>query len=102
MDRPIVEVVESQRRMLANRGQTGGSDPETMFRLLETFRESTLRLLHQATHFEPLVVDYPDLVRNPPPWLDRISRFLGNVDPAAMGRAIRPELHRNRAEVAAV
>jgi predicted AlkP superfamily phosphohydrolase/phosphomutase/tetratricopeptide (TPR) repeat protein len=95
MDRPIAEVVESQHRMLVNRGY-GGSDPETMFRLLTGFREATLRLLDRAKHFDALVVDYPDLVRNPAPWLDRIARFVGNVEPAALGRAIRPDLHRNR------
>jgi predicted AlkP superfamily phosphohydrolase/phosphomutase/tetratricopeptide (TPR) repeat protein len=96
MDRPIAEVVESQRRMLANRGNAGGSDPETMSRLLSTFRESTLRLLDRAKHFEPLIVDYPDLVRNPARWLDQIAQFVGNVDPADMARAIRPDLYRNR------
>lgn len=96
MDRPIAEVVESQRRMLANRGRDTG-DPSDMFRLLSGFRESTLRLLDRAKHFEPLIVDYPGLVRHPAPWLERIAAFLGNVDPADMAVAIRPELHRNRA-----
>ncbi len=97
MDRPIAEVVESQRRMLAHRGRDTDGDSEAMFRLLSGFRESTLRLLDRAKHFEPLIVDYPDLIRNPAPWLSRIAAFLGNVDPAEMARAIRPELHRNRA-----
>jgi hypothetical protein len=97
MDRPIAEVVESQRRMLAHRGRDADGDSEAMFRLLSGFRESTLRLLDRAKHFEPLIVDYPDLIRNPAPWLSRIAAFLGNVDPAEMARAIRPELHRNRA-----
>jgi hypothetical protein len=83
--------------MLANRGRDGGSDPETMSRLLSAFRESTLRLLDRAKHFEALIVDYPDLVRNPGPWLDRIAQFVGNIDPADMARAIRPDLYRNRA-----
>ena len=96
MDRPIAEVVESQRRMLANRERAGGSDPQTMFRLLTAFRESTLRLLDRAEQFEPLIVDYPDLMRNPGPWFDRIAQFVGNIDPAAMRGAIRPELYRNR------
>ena len=96
MDRPIEEVVESQRRMLANRNR-GDSDPEAMLRLMSGFREATLRLLERAKHFEPLIVNYPDLVRNPDPWLERIATFLGNVDPAAMASAIRPQLHRNRA-----
>lgn len=96
MDRPISEVVESQRRMLVNRGHAGGGDPETMSRLLKAFRESTLRLLDRAKHFEPLIVDYPDLVRNPAPWLARIAQFVGNIAPADMAPAIRPGLHRNR------
>jgi len=96
MDRPIAEVVASQQRMLANRGRSGATDPQTMSRLLTTFRESTLRLLNRTPHFEVLIVDYPDLVRNPGEWIERIAQFAGGIDAAAMARAIRPELHRNR------
>ena len=72
--RPIEEVVESQRRMIRNRGTQGG------------------------WQFQVLIVDYPGLVRDPGPWLVRISAFLdGKVDPDAMAAVIRPELHRNRA-----
>ena len=96
MDRPIAEVVESQRRMLVNRGRDGDGDPEKMRRLLADFRESTLRLVRSSKHIDALVVDYPALVANPGPWLERIAAFLGNVDVLRMAAAIRPDLRRNR------
>ncbi|HLK62500.1 MAG TPA: alkaline phosphatase family protein [Bryobacteraceae bacterium] len=98
MDRPIDEVVKSQRKMIRNRGNRASEDPETMRRLLGNFRDSTLRMLERQKHFHALIVDYPDLVRDPGPWLDRIAAFLnGAVDPGAMASAIRPDLYRNRA-----
>jgi tetratricopeptide (TPR) repeat protein len=99
MDRPIDEVVESQRRMLLHRGrEADAADPEKMRRLLTGYRAATLRMLERGGHFKSLIVDYPDLVGDPSPWLERIADFLDRkVDPAAMARAIRPDLHRNRA-----
>jgi tetratricopeptide (TPR) repeat protein len=98
MDRPIGEVVESQRKMIRNRGNQGGADePEKMLRLLSNFRDSTLRMIERRKQFQALIVSYPDLVRDPEPWLERIASFLnGQVDPGAMAAAIRPSLHRNR------
>ena len=98
MDRPIDEVVESQRRMIRGRGNDGETaDPETMRRLLAGFRDSTLLMMERRKQFHVLIVPYPELVRDPQPWLDRIAAFLnGAVDPGAMAAAIRPALYRNR------
>jgi hypothetical protein len=83
IDRPIGEVVESQLKMIRNRGNQGGAeDPEKMRRLLSNFRDSTLRMLDRRKQFQPLIVGYPDLVRDPEPWLDRIATFsMGKTRP---------------------
>jgi tetratricopeptide (TPR) repeat protein len=98
MDRPIEEVVESQRKMLRNRGNEGGaSDPERMRRLLGNFRDATLRMMERRKQFQVLMVSYPNLIGTPQPWLERIAAFLnGAVDPGAMAAAIRPDLYHNR------
>jgi hypothetical protein len=84
--------------MIRNRGnQCAAEEPEKMRRLLSNFRDSTLRMLERRKQFQPPIVSYQDLVRDPEPWLDRIATFLdGTADPAAMAAAIRPSLHRNR------
>jgi tetratricopeptide (TPR) repeat protein len=98
MDRPIEEVVASQRKMVKNRGNESVADAEKLTRMLGEHRAEVLRGLSSAAAFELLVVDYPDLIRHPEKWVPRIVDFLGGVpDAAAMYGAIRPNLHRNRA-----
>lgn len=101
MDRPLEEVVRSQRKMIQNRrkhsGDKDGGDEKTL-ELLTSFRASTLKMLERQKHFKVLVVNYPELMRDPEPWLERIAAFLdGAVEAAAMARAIRQDLYRNRA-----
>jgi len=98
MDRPVREVVESQMKMIRNRrGSEPAASPEKMAVMLAEHRSSVMRGLTNASGFEVLFVDYPDLIRNPGAWLPRIEGFLGPLPtPEAMARVIRPDLYRNR------
>jgi hypothetical protein len=97
MDRPIEEVVASQRKMVKNRGNESVADAEKLTSMLSEHRAEVLRGLSSAAAFELFVVDYPDLIRHPGKWVPRIVEFLGGVpDATAMYGAIRPNLHRNR------
>ncbi len=101
MDRPVVEVMASQRRMIERKGVSSSKqpDPERMLKTLSEHRAKILERLGQASAFETLVVDYVDLIKNPEPWVERIVAFLGKkLLPQAdqMAPAIRPELYRNR------
>ena len=98
MDRPVAEAVASQSKMIRNRGVgEAAAAPEKMAQMLTDHRNEILRGLKNGPGFEVLVVDYPDLVRNPGLWLPRIEAFLGSLPaPGAMGAAIRQDLYRNR------
>lgn len=64
---------------------------------LQEHREEILLGLQQAPNFEVLIVDYPQLVRTPEAWLEKIQTFLGITDATeAMRRVIRQDLYRNR------
>ncbi len=101
MERPIDEVVASQRKMIANRGeQAPKASPEQMRQNLARHRKVILGAMRKSKKFEPLVVDYPDLVSNPDAWIEKIASFLGPghpLDRQAMVACIDPNLHRNRA-----
>jgi predicted AlkP superfamily phosphohydrolase/phosphomutase/tetratricopeptide (TPR) repeat protein len=98
MDRPVEEIVMSQRKMLENRGAAQLTSQETMARALSDHRSEILRGLHNAPGFEVLVVDYPALVNSPEEWLCRVQRFLGIAAVSeAMRSVVRQDLYRNRA-----
>jgi predicted AlkP superfamily phosphohydrolase/phosphomutase/tetratricopeptide (TPR) repeat protein len=101
MDRPIAEIVASQRRMRRNRNAAEpAADSGYMTELLEAHRVEVLRGLEQSPWFEALIVDYPELVESPEAWAPRILAFLGiAATPEAianMAGRVRPELYRNR------
>ncbi|MBX3743870.1 MAG: alkaline phosphatase family protein [Verrucomicrobiae bacterium] len=98
MGRPAEEIARSQGLFLERRGGTAA--PASW--MIESLREHQAWLrAYVARHpqFETLTVEYPELVADPGPWVDRLSAFLGTErlpHPAAMRDAVRPELHRNR------
>ena len=98
MDRPIDEVNASHARMLVALGQQPAADPGRMAQTLEAHRRATLDLLASRANTQVLVVNYPDLVRNPDAWATRIADFIGSgTDPMKLKSPIAPELHRHRA-----
>jgi len=84
MERRIREILASQRRMLANRGeQPSVSDAvlaESYRRHLATVRE----WLRRQPHFQVLDVDYNRLIVDPEQDVDRLSSFLDR--PLALDR----------------
>ena len=103
MMRPVEEIAHSQQRMIARRGTAGMAGSLTEIQAaLQRHRDETLRYLNASPRtFAVLEVDYPSLVADPGPWVEKIAAFLGAAllpDPQAMVSAVRPELHRNRAE----
>lgn len=98
MNRPIDEVVASHTKMIHHRGAQGSDlDPQKMMQVLEQHRNAILLRLQTSAPSQLLVVDYPDLVRQPQVWIPRIAEFLGHVPhPEAMAEVVRPDLYRNR------
>jgi hypothetical protein len=101
MDRPIEEVVESQRKMIGDENR--GIAKDRMPAVLAQHRGIALDMLRRAKQSDVLIIEYPNLVANPAPWIDKIAAFLGPEKiphPERMTAVIQPELYRTRALLA--
>jgi len=99
MSRPIEEVLASQARMRAHRGE-GPASSERELRTALT-REDDFARRGTATHdgFRLQIVDYHRLIESPDVVATEIADFLkshGSLDTAAMVAQVRPTLYRQR------
>ncbi len=95
MERPIAQVLASQRAMLARRGADEAADDAALERALRRDRTRALREAERNPRFEVLRVDYPALVADPAPHAAAIAAFVGRPEAAAtMARVVEPALHR--------
>ncbi|MCG6927702.1 MAG: sulfotransferase [Acidobacteria bacterium] len=96
--RDIEEVLASQKKMLARRGEADDTPPE---RMREHFADDLWRARYQLTHrpwFELLEVHYGALLEQPLEGARQIDGFLGGgLDTEAMAAVVDPQLYRNRA-----
>jgi hypothetical protein len=96
--RDIEEILASQKKMLARRGEADDTPPE---RMREHFQDDLWRARYQLTHrpwFEMLEVHYGDILARPLEGARKINEFLGgHLDVEAMAGVVDPELYRNRA-----
>ena len=100
MTRPLEEVVVSQNAMVSRLGTMGAElDPEQLQRGLRGHRSEILYWLKSMPNMEFIEIDYPTLVRDPRPVIDRVVKFVG-VDrlpnSAEMAKVIDPSLHRKK------
>jgi hypothetical protein len=97
--RPLAQVLRSQERMLARRGQRPVPiAPERLAAVLERQLEEAEAWMGQRAGLRVLRVDYGALVRDPAAAARAIDRFLGGgLDRVAMASAVDPALHRERA-----
>jgi hypothetical protein len=97
--RDIEEILASQKKMLARRGEIDDTPPE---RMREHFQDDLWRATYQLTHrrwFEMLEVHYGEILSRPLEGARKISGFLGgHLDVEAMAGVVDPELYRNRAK----
>ena len=95
--RDIDEVLASQSKMMARRGERDDVPPEKM---REVFAKDVARareMLARAPHFEVLEVEYAAVVARPLEEARRIAAFLGgDLDVEGMAGAVNPSLYRNR------
>ncbi len=100
--RDIEEVLASQRKMLARRGETEATAPERMRAL---FEDDLWRASYQLKHrpeFETMELHYSAVLAQPLEQARRVAAFLGGgLDVEAMAAAVDPQLYRNRASRAA-
>lgn len=99
MRRPVEEVVKSQEKMLANRGQRPKVERLHLIATQEAHVSRTLEMLRQSGSIAVLEVNFPDLVADPDAQITRVRAFLTPFvtgQHAAMVAAVKPELYRNR------
>jgi hypothetical protein len=96
--REMEEVLASQRKMLARRGETEATPPERMRAL---FEDDLWRASYQLKHrpeFETIELHYSAVLARPLVEAQRLAAFLGGgLDAEAMAAAVDPQLYRNRA-----
>ena len=98
LHRNLAEVLASQKKMLARRGETSTTSDERMTELFEEHLGKVRRLLREDPRFEALEVPYAEVIADPGTQAERIARFVGlPVDVGRMAAAVDPSLYRNRA-----
>jgi hypothetical protein len=99
MHRNIEEVLNSQRKMLARRGEdvNAVNDAE----MADLFAKHLVKVkswLRAQPNFAVLDVDYNAMLQNPDAYIRMINQFIDNaLDEGAMAKMINPTLYRNRA-----
>ncbi len=100
MIRPVDQVVASQEVMLERRGAARTSTTGRLRALQHEQVSRCMKAMRESPRVEMLEVEYPDLVANPQPWIERLTGFLGEriaLSSGIMDRVVKPELHRQRA-----
>ncbi len=98
MRRRMAEVLASQRKMLARRGEPADAIPDARLApIMEKHLAKVAAWLAGQPQVATLDVDYNALVADPQPWAEAVNRFLGGgLDVDRMVAAVRPDLYRNR------
>jgi hypothetical protein len=99
MRRPTAEIVRSQYAMLERAGKPRPLAEDELVRRLDAQVAAILAALAKARQVDLLVVDYPELVADPSPWIAKLGDFLGRDllrEPGAMAAAVDPALRRQR------
>lgn len=98
MRRDLDEVLRSQNKMLARRGEKGADvSDDKMRRNYDQHLRKVRYRLNRLANFKALYLDYPKVVEDPHREALRICEFLGrNLDPKKMASAVESGLYRNR------
>lgn len=97
MRRHLDEVLASQKKMLAHRGEDNPSQDQEMKELFIQHLDETERWLRQAPHVEVLYLNYTRVMTEPLAQSLRLARFLDvPVSAEKMASAVEPSLYRNR------
>lgn len=93
MERPPAEIAASQRRLLES---SAGADSIPV-EALRGHRDRTMEWMQRQANVHFLSVPYPELVRQPLPWLRKIAEFLNRpLDLSRMQQSIDETLYRVR------
>jgi len=97
MRRNMSEILASQAKMLANRGEENKIDDETMAALFTKHLRQVEDWMKAQPDLKYLDIDYNDMLADPIPQVKKINRFLGGgLDEDAMLAVVDPDLYRQR------
>ncbi len=97
MRRNLAEVLASQAKMLARRGETSETSDERMKELYEDHLRKVTHLIAHRPELETIDVPYKSVLEDPRGEAERIRRFLGeDLDVEKMVSAVDEKLYRNR------
>ena len=97
VQRDLHEVVASQNKMLAQRGEKSETDDERMLQLFEQHLLKSQSLIASRACFDVIEVSYNDVLNNPAEQAARVSSFLGGkLDVQYMAAVVDPRLYHNR------
>jgi hypothetical protein len=98
MRRDLREVLASQAKMLARRGETSNTPDDQLLAAYERHLEKVEFQLRFRPNFEVLYLNYAEVVADPAAAAGRVAGFLsGGLDVARMVEAVDGSLYRNRA-----
>jgi hypothetical protein len=97
MRRKIDEVLASQAKMLANRGEESKVDDAKMADLFRKHVHQVRAWMNNQPNLLYLDIDYNAMLENPAPYIRQINQFLGgSLDESAMAAVVDPALYRQR------
>jgi len=95
--RDLREIVASQNKMLARRGETNDTPDEKALALLEE-QVRDARFFWRRPQFEVLELHYKETLASPRPQAQKVAQFLGQpLDLDKMAGVVDAQLYRNRA-----
>jgi hypothetical protein len=99
MQRDLVEVVDSQRAMLARSGSPDDVlPPERMIEIFQAQLDMMLGWVSQQPRLQLLQVSHAEAIRDPASGAQAVNEFLGGgLDVAAMAAVVDPALYHQRA-----
>jgi hypothetical protein len=98
MRRDLQEVLASQAKMLAGRGQNDSASDDALHRSYQAHLRTVESLLSHDAAFSVLDVTYADVLDDPHRAAERVNRFIGGgLDVARMAATVDAQLYRNRA-----
>jgi len=98
MQRPMVEILASQRQMLIRRGEpTDRVNDEQMAALFHKHLKQVASWLAKQPNFDVLYVHHHDVIQAPRAQAERVNHFLGDcLDVERMISVVDPALYRQR------
>ena len=97
MRRNMKEILASQAKMLARRGEENKIDDATMATLFEKHIRQVETWMDTQSNLSYIDVDYNTILADPAPQVEQINTFLGGeLDTFGMMAVVDPELYRQR------